>query len=463
MLKDLYDYLKFLLLHKYLQYTKTLVKTRISYLRNAVAFTLTPINTTVCSKSTVQFVCSATDVTIVSYSLNSKPIPPLPPNVYISASTVIGGARIVNMSISNASANGVITCRAYLVNGTVLTRTAYLTVQGTGRCAHMYKCIESHISGPPSPTTNLTITTYNDTATILVWGPPSDAQSPSLLSYAVVIRNGSGAPVYSETVREPQLIINTPDPCGHYEATVTPICGSITGAQTSPVKLGELPPSISHDQVHTSLVFLLSPSDNVTVNISVPVFGMMCSYTMVAASGFEVLSFSHVKLHSVSHEKQPTIIVSLPPNKHFNLTITAYNGYGKTSTAVVITTFDVVGVSVNSSSPMGLVCLFNTGSLAKGCLVYLTDTDTGVYSVEVYDIERDGSVSSVPALAGEIVTVFGPSTVNGPSVEDGHHVTSYPLTTSNAVYGIVVKCSDDPTTADNPVYGARIDTTMETR
>ena len=94
---------------------------------------------------------------------------------------------------------------------------------------------------------------------------------------------------------------------------------------------------------------------------------------------------------------------------------------------------------------MGLVCLFNTGSLARGCLVYLTDTDTGVtycrvvwrsldkpvstslclssngplstrvYSVEVYDIERDGSVSSVPALAGEIVTVFGPSTEYGPS------------------------------------------------
>ena len=39
---------------------------------------------------------------------------------------------------------------------------------------------------------------------------------------------------------------------------------------------------------------------------------------------------------------------------------------------------------------------------------------TGVYPIEVYDIERDGSVSSVPALAGEIVTVFGPSTVYGP-------------------------------------------------
>ena len=67
-------------------------------------------------------------------------------NVYISAPTYIGGATIVNMSISNASANAVITCHAYLVNGIVLTRTAYLTVQGTGRCAHLYKCIESHKS-----------------------------------------------------------------------------------------------------------------------------------------------------------------------------------------------------------------------------------------------------------------------------------------------------------------------------
>ena len=50
------------------------------------------------------------------------------------------------MSISNASANAVITCHAYLVNRTVLTRTAYLTVQGTGRCTHTHKYIESHIS-----------------------------------------------------------------------------------------------------------------------------------------------------------------------------------------------------------------------------------------------------------------------------------------------------------------------------
>ena len=94
-----------------------------------------------------------------------------------------------------------------------------------------------HFTGPSFAPTDLNITSYNDSTTLLVWGPPPDVQSPSLLSYAAVIRNGSEAPVYSETVKEPKLVINTPDPCGHYEATVTPMCGSITGAQTSPVEL----------------------------------------------------------------------------------------------------------------------------------------------------------------------------------------------------------------------------------
>ncbi|KAL5488625.1 hypothetical protein EMCRGX_G017598 [Ephydatia muelleri] len=171
---------------------------------------------------------------------------------------------------------------------------------------------------------------------------------------------------------------------------------------------------------------------------------------MVLVAGHDVFTTPPLQPFPSLYKDQSTITVSLPPNKHFNLTITAYKGYGNTSTTVVISTFDVIGVSVNTSSPMGLVCLFNTGSLVRGCLVYLTDTDTGVtycrvvwrsldtpdnmslcpssngplstgvYSVEVYDFERDGSVSSVPALAGEIVTVFGPSTVYGSSVEDGH-------------------------------------------
>ncbi|KAL5488543.1 hypothetical protein EMCRGX_G017497 [Ephydatia muelleri] len=298
-------------------------------------FTLTPINITVCSRSTVQFACSATDVIAVSYSSNSTE------NVYISAPTYIGRATIVNMSISNASANAVITCLAYSVNGVELTREAYLTVQG-----------------PPSPTTNLNITTYNDTATLLVWGPPPDAQSPSLLSYAVVIRNGSGAPVYSETVRESQLAITTPDPCGHYEATVTPMCGSITGVQISPIKLGSIPASIRNN---VNITLFSSPSDNVSVNISLPLSSNVCYYKMVALSASEILTFPSVKPLPSLYKVHSTITVSLPPNKHFNLTITAYNGYGNTSTTVVISTF--------TSSPMGLVCLFNTSGIIAGSIV----------------------------------------------------------------------------------------------
>ena len=131
--------------------------------------------------------------------------------------------------------------------------------------------------------------------------------------------------------------------------------------------------------------------------------------------------------------------------------------------SILVGTFGVVGVSVNTSSPTGLVCLYNPGSLARGCLVYLTDTatgvtycmvvvrsvdtlmnmsscpsspsspngslSTGVYSVEVYDIESDGGVSSVPALAGEVVTVYGPSSTHGPSSTYGQSSTYGPSST----------------------------------
>ena len=66
---------------------------------------------------------------------------------------------------------------------------------------------------------------------------------------------------------------------------------------------------------------------------------------------------------------------------------------------------------------------------------------TGMYSVEVYDIERGGSVSSVPALAGEIVTVFGPSTV--PSVDTGYIFTSCELSTRNGSSVIQGSFSND--------------------
>ena len=78
----------------------------------------------------MQFVCSATNVATVFYSLNSKPIPPLPPNVNISAPPFIGGLTSRSMTISNASTNAVITCHALLVNGTAVVLESYLSVQG---------------------------------------------------------------------------------------------------------------------------------------------------------------------------------------------------------------------------------------------------------------------------------------------------------------------------------------------
>ena len=116
-------------------------------------------------------------------------------------------------------------------------------------------------------------------------------------------------------------------------------------------------------------------------------------------------------------------------------------------------TFGVIGISVNTSSPTGLVCLFNPGSLATGCLVYLTDTATGIiycrvvgrsldtpvntslcpylryngplstgnYSVMVYTIESDGSVSLVPAITEVVVDIFGPSSMSpGTCLSDVH-------------------------------------------
>ena len=80
----------------------------------------------------------------------------------------------------------------------------------------IFHCISS---APPSAPTNLTTDALNAT---FVWKPPSDDQSPSL-SYNVLVKNGSGILVYNETVREPRWIIPTPDPCDHYEATVTAV------------------------------------------------------------------------------------------------------------------------------------------------------------------------------------------------------------------------------------------------
>ena len=96
------------------------------------ALSLTPINTTVCLGSTTQFMCSAANATIITYMVNSKAIPPLPPYVNISAPIFMGNmTTAATMTIFSASDNDtLITCQVFQLNGPALTSTAYLRVQG---------------------------------------------------------------------------------------------------------------------------------------------------------------------------------------------------------------------------------------------------------------------------------------------------------------------------------------------
>ena len=58
-------------------------------------------------------------------------------------------------------------------------------------------------------------------------------------------------------------------------------------------------------------------------------------YKVVAISGSDVLTVPSVKTLP-QNGGQFNITISLPPNKHFNLTITASNGYGNTTSSVLI-------------------------------------------------------------------------------------------------------------------------------
>ena len=77
--------------------------------------------------------------------------------------------------------------------------------------------------GPPI---NLTANLIANGFIQLSWVASPGEQVHLYLPYGVQIRNGSRALVYNTTVREPQLIINTPDPCDLYKATVVPLCQS---------------------------------------------------------------------------------------------------------------------------------------------------------------------------------------------------------------------------------------------
>ena len=162
---------------------------------------------------------------------------------------------------------------------------------------------------------------------------------------------------------------------------------------------------------------------------------------------------------SQSRGTRINITITLPSNKYFNVTLTAYNAYGNTTTTLFISrlpvtlsldifnvylwcastigTFELYDIDVNSSD---VVCKFYPGSLTRGCLVYITDIATkmvyckvvprsadievnrslctfefsapgllnaGVYSIMAYDIKSDGTMPQVPAISGAIVTIIG--------------------------------------------------------
>ena len=54
-----------------------------------------------------------------------------------------------------------------------------------------------------------------------------------------MVKNDTGAIIfYNETVKVSQLVITVPDPCHHFEATVTAQCGTAIGAASRVNLLG---------------------------------------------------------------------------------------------------------------------------------------------------------------------------------------------------------------------------------
>ena len=86
-----------------------------------------------------------------------------------------------------------------------------------------------YLGHPGAPNNPLSIP-INTSSIMLTWEPPPDVLMPSILYYIVTIRNGSGDILYNETLRVSQLIFNTPNSCGQYEASVTAMCGTAIGA-----------------------------------------------------------------------------------------------------------------------------------------------------------------------------------------------------------------------------------------
>ena len=128
-----------------------------STLPTAATFIQPLVNTTVCLGSTAQFVCSATNVSIIYYLVDSMTIPSVASRgVSVSATTYNGNMAIVNLTILGTlvNNNSFITCLASVSSGlTFLTSSAYLSIQGqymcklitTYHCCHISQTIRSSI------------------------------------------------------------------------------------------------------------------------------------------------------------------------------------------------------------------------------------------------------------------------------------------------------------------------------
>ena len=86
-------------------------------------------------------------------------------------------------------------------------------------------------SGPPSPPSNLTATSLNETSIKLTWSVPPGVLDEELISYLVEVRNESGGLiVLSETDgKEYTFAVENPNPRVLYSFTATTLCGTVEG------------------------------------------------------------------------------------------------------------------------------------------------------------------------------------------------------------------------------------------
>ena len=77
-----------------------------------------------------------------------------------------------------------------------------------------------------------------------------------------VCRNGNSALLYNMTVTVPQLDIAIPQPCDQYQATVTAVCGTTSGANNISLKFfggQHLHVSQEEQEEHAPQSFLTPP------------------------------------------------------------------------------------------------------------------------------------------------------------------------------------------------------------